>query len=156
MTEYYVEVLTSDGLRVMKFDSVRGGFVESYPILKLEKKAVIKKEVAPAVHERREVKKVKVLPDANLESSVEKEEGDVIKFLQYLDKCAEEVRFLDPALEQARTGRYEQKKPPKPDKKKEAQKPFWTVIMLDERVPFSEKNRYFLKWLKTVGESGKL
>ncbi|MEM3577088.1 MAG: hypothetical protein QXX51_01350 [Candidatus Bathyarchaeia archaeon] len=73
---------------------------------------------------------------------------ELIKFLNYLDECAkEEVKFLEPALEAARTGKYPPKKL-KPQRKKEAQKPFWTVIMGDPRVPYAEKSRYLVKWLK--------
>ncbi|MEM1590123.1 MAG: hypothetical protein QW175_06880 [Candidatus Bathyarchaeia archaeon] len=122
-------------------------------------------ELAQLPEAKPEVKKVAKtkpskpkLPVITMEQIADKANDDeewreLIKFLNYLDECAkEEVRFLDPALEQARTGRYEQKKPPKPDKKKEVQKPFWTVIMGDPRVPYAEKSKCLLKWIREETE----
>ncbi|MEM1590191.1 MAG: hypothetical protein QW175_07225 [Candidatus Bathyarchaeia archaeon] len=95
----------------------------------------------------------KVLKETDEDADFEKQADEVLRFLQYLDKCAEEVRFLDPALEQARTGRYEQRKPPKPDKKREAQKPLLAVLA-DMKIPYDVKSRYFVDFLRRVAHNG--
>lgn len=92
-------------------------------------------ELAQLPEAKPEVKKVAKtkpskpkMPVITMEQIADKANDDeewreLLRFLNYIDECAKEVRFLDPALEQARTGRYEQRKPPKPDKKESPKPP---------------------------------